>query len=97
MNMRIFGAALIVLIVGLDAKALPIQGPNGNYYEYIPGPLEWADSRAEAETQSFLGATGYLATITEQSEQDFVFNNVIQGQGFAWGGATDIESEGIWE
>jgi len=97
MNTRIFGAALIVLMAGLDALAVPILGPNGNYYEYIPGPLEWADALVEAETKSFLGKTGYLATITDQTEQDFVFNFVIQGQGFAWGGASDIESEGTWK
>ena len=80
--MRWFGVSLAELILALMlalggsdyVSAEPIQwGGNGHYYEVIsaPGGITWDDANAAATA-----AEGYLATITSQQENDFVFGLV---------------------
>ena len=50
-------------------------GGNGHAYELVwfyADKLTWLESKAEAETMTFNGATGYLATLTSQAENEFV-------------------------
>ena len=74
-----FLAALVVLVGVGDTLADPVQwrvedGGNGHWYEAVVnpyGPLEWSDAHFQAEAVG-----GYLATITSQAENDFVFGLV---------------------
>ena len=58
------------------ASAAPqVQNPaNGHYYEYVPGQITWTQARAAAEQSTFMGAQGHLATISDFSENSFVFS-----------------------
>lgn len=47
---------------------------NGHFYQAIISDtaLDWADLRTEAESQSFRGVSGHLATITTETEDLFI-------------------------
>jgi hypothetical protein len=48
-----------------------------NYFVYISDPgISWAPAEAAAESMSYLGATGYLATPTSAAENDFLLSLV---------------------
>jgi len=47
----------------------------GHYYELIEDRWDWLDAKAAAETSSFVGVNGHLATITSASEQSFITSN----------------------
>jgi hypothetical protein len=65
----------------------------GHWYQRIDTNMTWHDAKAYAES---LG--GYLVTITSQSENDFIYNNLVSGiNEIIWLGGTDEEQEGIWK
>ncbi len=64
-------------------RAVPVEWPiaeggNGHYYERVDAPqgVTWYDAKATAETFTFLGVTGHLATITLANENSFIVNNL---------------------
>lgn len=74
------------------------EGGNGHAYIIVNQDVTWQEAREAAEGYTFGGQTGYLATITDQTENDFVWDNL---QDTGWIGATDQESvtgeeEGEW-
>jgi hypothetical protein len=73
------GITSILLVTGVSVlQAAPVQftgpGGTGNYYEYVSGSFTWEQARVNAETQTFLGVTGHLATLTSSEENGFVKN-----------------------
>jgi Lectin C-type domain len=73
--------------LGLDAERTA-------YYEYVgSNGISWQDARTAAAGRTFLGATGFLATLTSAVEQTFV-NSLLSGN--AWLGASDEAVEGEW-
>jgi len=61
------------------AFALPIYNPaNGHYYDIVDASMSWDAARAQAEGTSYLGHSGHLATITSDSENDFIVANFPQ-------------------
>ena len=93
-----------LLLAGI-ANATPIQwetatGGNGHWYDVIwlqPRALDWEVAKASAE-----GKGGYLATLTDQYENAFVWdlltntNRMADGTEYKnyWLGASDVEQEG---
>jgi hypothetical protein len=67
---------------------------NKHFYRYISGVVSYATAKANAGTYNFKGKTGYLTTITSQSEQDFLNNNIVGNN--IWFALTDVASEGYW-
>lgn len=67
---------------------------NGHLYKYISGSYNWAAAETAAEGQELYGSTGYLATITSEEENEFVYTR-ISGNG--WLGTNDIETEKTWK
>jgi len=65
-----------------------------HYYQRIDTLMNWFEAKAYSES---LG--GYLATLTSQDENDFVYQNFdIDGiQNGVWLGGTDEALEGNWE
>jgi hypothetical protein len=87
----------IVTVVGLvsAAQAVPVEWPvaaggNGHLYEAVsvPEAITWTAASQAAEA-----AGGYLATITSQEENDFVFNLVDDEIYWHWNGNA---GEGPW-
>uniref|UniRef100_UPI0035B489A0 DUF4347 domain-containing protein n=1 Tax=Zoogloea sp. TaxID=49181 RepID=UPI0035B489A0 len=68
-----------------NAVALSFGGKT-HYYEYVSGSYSWTAAKAAAESRTFQGMTGYLATITSQTENDFIRQKL---QADAWIGASD--------
>lgn len=72
---------------------------NGHFYRFVRGSSDWASARdlAAAETFGGLngigGVKGYLATITNQAENDFIAAKV-GGATNAWIGANDVDLMG---
>ena len=92
---RIVGALLAVVGCASPAAAVPIlYAGNGHYYEYIPTLSTWDEARAAADASSHLGLDGYLATITDLAEQNFILLNVTRS--VAWLGGNDRAVEGVW-
>ncbi len=69
-----------------------VQNPaNGHYYKYVSQLSNWATAKSAAEA---LG--GYLVTLTSLTELNWVIQNVGNGGGDVWIGATDSAQEGNW-
>ncbi len=84
MKLAIIGTLSFVLAYGTSgpAVAAAVQwSGNGHFYDIVsaPGTISWEDANSAATA-----AGGYLATITSQAENDFVFglvNNAIYWDG----------------
>ena len=87
-------AILAGISVYASAHAVPVfYSGTGNYYEYVSDSVLSTEAQAAAAAQSYLGATGYLATILDASENTFI-TNLINGP--AWIGLSDAAVEGEW-
>ncbi|BCW97388.1 MAG: hypothetical protein KatS3mg024_0215 [Armatimonadota bacterium] len=59
--------------------ALPVLNPgNGHYYQYVPGWLSWEDAAAEAAGLEYEGLSGHLATVTSQSEWEWLLSHMSE-------------------
>ena len=58
------------------ASAQVLNPANGHYYDAIAGDITWADADTAAESMTFMGLQGHLATITSQQEHDFIKDNL---------------------
>jgi hypothetical protein len=67
---------------------------NDHLYEYIASSLDWNGALTTAGNLTRYGATGYLATITSQLENDFVSERL---GGAGWMGASDAAQENDWK
>ncbi len=63
-----------------------------HYYEFVPDDvINWLNAYNAAKTRSFNGLTGYLATITSQGEQDFIYDSIAKEGG--WLGGTRLRNK----
>lgn len=92
------GATLVAFGVATSAKASVLFNPStGHYYEFVSGSYTWSEAKAAAETRSYQGLVGYLATITSQAENDFIASNFDIIHWGGWIGASDAETEQVWK
>lgn len=84
------------LEVSLVTRGEVFFSDNGHLYEYIsvPGGINWVDANVAATGLTRYGATGYLVTITSDSENTFAAARLL-GEG--WMGASDAAAEGTWK
>lgn len=57
-----------------------------HFYEYVSAATQWNNAKAGAASRSFFGRQGYLATITSQAENNFIWKIMSSD---AWVGGTD--------
>ena len=70
------------ITIGEDA---PILNPdNGHYYDFVQGVYDFNAARAAAESMTYLGSQGHLATISDAAENTFLATTF---GGRAWIGA----------
>jgi hypothetical protein len=51
---------------------------NKHFYKYVSSSaVSYASAKSGASGNTFKGKTGYLVTVTSQSEQDFLNNNIV--------------------
>ncbi len=68
---------------------------NKHFYKFISGATTYTNAKSGASGQaSFKGKNAYLATITSQSENDFINNNVSYNN--IWIALSDATTEGKW-
>jgi len=67
---------------------------NGHFYRPISSTTFYSTAKSLSSQQTFKGQTGYLVTITSQSEQDFIVANVPQNN--IWFALSDVVQEGYW-
>ena len=86
------------LNVGTKTFSLTIGEANfldGHYYDFVSSyAIPWTTAKANAETMSYYGLQGYLATITNADEAQ-ICGELSPGTG--WIGASDVETEGVWK
>lgn len=81
-----------------DITAQPKQDPvNSHYYDFVPTAMDitWTEAKMAAESTTFLGRQGYLATITSVQEDDFLhahWGSIRE----IWIGGSDADVEGDW-
>jgi len=75
----------------------PVMNPaNGNYYQVLACPSHWDVANAHANTKTFMGVNGHLATIGDAAENMFVTGLVTTNA--AWiGGFQDTLDPGFME
>lgn len=74
-----------------DANYLPTTD---HFYEYVPDiGIRWTEARALAESRTYFGLQGYLATITNEDEVQLTGE---QSSGAGWIGGSDQAVEGTW-
>ncbi len=93
---------LLLTSISLGLRAAPVfNAGNGHYYELHTFTdnwrLNWSEAKEFAENSTFNGAQGYLATVTDQSEDDFLWN--ILGAEGSYLGAFDESKliNGQWQ
>ncbi|NNC50106.1 MAG: T9SS type B sorting domain-containing protein [Flaviramulus sp.] len=75
-----------------DANYLP---STGHYYEYVSDiGITWTSAKTAAESRTYFGLQGYLATITSAEEAQLSGEQVA---GAGWIGGSDSETEGVWK
>ena len=75
-----------------DANYLP---STGHFYEYVSNlGITWQNAKTAAETRTYYGLKGYLATITSAEEAKL---SGEQAAGAGWIGGSDAASEGTWK
>lgn len=62
----------LTVSVGSYIDGLISDPGSGHYYRLSAGTLSWPDARDAAATQNYNGLTGYLATITSATENNFL-------------------------
>src|SRR6185295_5797070 len=75
-----------------------LMGPNGHDYVFIQSPMKnWNDAQAFCAMSLFPQGTYHLATIHDDTENDWVFQHEqSSGGGNWWLGYTDAAAEGLW-
>lgn len=97
MRASIIAIACLTLTAGCPADAGPIVswGGNGHTYEVVEEIVDWIQANSMAMSMTYLGQPGYLASITGQAEQDFIFSAFSSpGLHAVWIGLTDNEAFG---
>ncbi|MBI5789342.1 MAG: PEP-CTERM sorting domain-containing protein [Candidatus Schekmanbacteria bacterium] len=70
----LLGAILFAALGTTVSQAAPVYYPGtGHYYDAVPGTINWDNAKTAAESLSYLGTPGYLATVTSAGENDFIF------------------------
>ena len=57
-----------------------------HYYEYVSGTITWTGSKTAADGKSYFGRVGYLATMSSEAENNFIWKLMSSD---AWFGASD--------
>jgi len=67
---------------------------NQHYYLYVPNAgISWTNAKAAAQSKTYYGLQGYLATILAADEAQL---SGKQANGAGWIGGSDAASEGTW-
>ena len=88
--------------INVGAKTFSLTAGSANYlastdhyYDFVPSNLiTWTTAKTTAESMTYFGLQGYLATLTAPDEAQ-IAGELSPGTG--WIGASDAASEGVWK
>jgi hypothetical protein len=90
---------IVLLFTCTVVSAAPIewpvsQGGNGHLYELVYDAVDWETARSLAGNMNLPGYVSYLATITSQAEQNFVYTQFVEGKSGVYyiGGYQDLNA-----
>lgn len=91
------GNPTITISVTQSQNGLAYNSRNGHFYRAVTGTITRNNAATAAANVSnqFGGRTGYLVTITDDFENDFVASQIQNAQNI-WIGASDSGTEGLW-
>jgi flagellin-like hook-associated protein FlgL len=89
------GTSLRINFPTVDPLTQFLNPVNQHYYQAISTPATWGQARTLALNSSLFGLNGYLATISDSSEQAFINTQLAGKEG--WIGASDQQTEGSWK
>jgi hypothetical protein len=80
MNLRLM---LATAFAALTSAGAPIQwttasGGNGHWYELSTDSALWSAARTASLGRTFMGMSGYLATVTSAGEDSFILANNLE-------------------
>jgi hypothetical protein len=85
------GTATVSLDVTADQTGIEYLGPTGHYYQYVPASnITWTQAAADAQTYTFDGQTGYLASIPDASVNTFITDH-LDGAENVWAGGMSVD------
>jgi hypothetical protein len=88
------GDVTVSVAVNAYAEGVAFNPVNGHYYEFVSGPVSWADASTGASTSTRFGMAGYLATITSESENNFISSKISAKD--IWIGAKYDGTNWVW-
>lgn len=81
--------------ISLGSGQLSYLPRNKHFYEYVANTgITWTAAKIAAETRTYYGLQGYLATLTAADEAQLAG---AQAPGNGWIGGSDAEVEGVWK
>jgi Ca2+-binding RTX toxin-like protein len=96
--MAIANSSNIIVVNGIEVQVFDFQD---NSYALISSDtaLDWEAAKIAAESITYNGVKGHLATVTSEAENQFIVDNVyILANGeSSWIGGTDQVTDGNWE
>jgi hypothetical protein len=88
--------AVFELLEGRRLLAVVYNPANGHYYELLPAAQTWTAAKSAAESLSYQGVSGHLATVGSAAENAFIQTNFAGSAGLWLGGfqspATNVRS-----
>lgn len=69
----------VAFLVNYAAAAPVYNSNNGHYYELVLSPLNWDAANIAAQSSSYQGMNGHLATFSNQDEEDFISTTFANG------------------
>ena len=87
--------AAVAAVLAANA-GIVYSAETNSFYQHVTTNATWttANTNANAATLTGLTGNGYLAAITSQAENDYIFS--FAGGNRLWIGGTDAASEGTW-
>ena len=88
-------------MITVQAEGPVYYSGNGHYYALIsvPGGITWENAKNAAQSLSYSGVNGHLATITSQDESDFIVDKLYPTYNWIGGFQPDGSEEpaGGWQ
>jgi hypothetical protein len=79
-TLRLTSVTALLVALSMESTAAPFiwpasSGGNGHAYEFVPANgVAWSSAKNAAASMSYQEQFGYLATVSTQPENDFLFN-----------------------
>lgn len=91
------GKSTMKVFVTAFEPNLSFMPANGHFYEFVSSRgIKWTDAKVAAEAMTFRGVNGYLATVTDAPENNFVSQSIPRASN-VWLGGSDAGQEGVWK